>query len=91
MRWWREFWQPSLKCERVGHEIGEDVRYGFTSPAFPRLHVADSVEQVRQVCDRCGATFSEWETTDRTGLSGLTLNSDRMATLKRDGFVERSR
>ena len=61
MRWWSEFWNPSLKCERLGHSTQVKCVEGF---CLPRIGgkltagfggIAWRVEKgYVPVCRRCG-------------------------------------
>jgi hypothetical protein len=90
-RWVKEFLRPSLKCDRVGHaKERRQTRTGYRYPSTGFRGVADDVAERRTVCSRCSAELTPWETIDRETINSLTMDSDRWAKLKRDGFLERS-
>lgn len=85
MRWWREFWQPALKCERVGHSWRTEWRRGFVRPerSWPRA-VADEVVQERGIC-RCGLTSGDWATVSRSGIQSLSGPREMFDEIERGG------
>ncbi len=86
MRFWSELRHPELKCKRVGHKEREQYRSGYTWAKEWR-YVADSVEQKRCVCSRCREVLTDWQDTSRRGLTGLTMDTDRMRVLDEVGEI----
>jgi len=84
MRFFDEWKNPALKCERVGHIAETKQRRGFTWSGKYGC-VADSVSQRRAVCRTCGKELSEWEDTHRSGLNGLSMPSEHMRILDEHG------
>lgn len=55
MRFWREFWNPSLKCNRLGHvdrPITKRIRR--KAPPFTYRTVVEDFEATFIQCKRCG-------------------------------------
>lgn len=87
MRWWREFKNPALKCERVGHSLGTEVRAGFVKPerADGYSYICMGVTQRRLACIRCRAPMGDWtDSGRRQGFTGFSWPSDQAATFDRD-------
>jgi hypothetical protein len=91
-RWWAEFRDPSLKCARLGHNMIER-RQGVlldSDPDTPSFWssrwVALEATEVTPTCSRCGHK-EPMRLEDKRYLTGLTLPSDRMKALRRDGRI----
>lgn len=83
MRWLREFFRPTLKCERLGHVEGfRQVRRGYTSSRFG---VADSVTQSRAFCPRCKTSLGKWIEDRRRKIDSLSMPTDDWDRLEADG------
>lgn len=83
-RWLSEFFHPSRKCERLGHDMGEVRQRVYLYPAKHWDHVADDVVEVTPQCRRCRHR-GETKIKKRSGLHGLTMSGDRWDTLKSEG------
>ena len=88
MRWFREFRNPSLRCERVGHKPVIEWRRGLLPPKVTGFFggVADRVRQERHVCARCGAELKAWETTQRRSIDSLSGPSDMFEAIRNGGY-----
>lgn len=89
-RWLRELGNPAAKCARLGHRMEDQRQRVYLYPpegAFSGRCVADRAVEKFQRCRRCGHE-TEREIADRTGLTGLTMTSDRWDALEADGRVE---
>lgn len=89
-RWFREFGKPALKCARLGHRMAEcSIRVFLYPPEgiFRMRHVADRAVEKFQRCRRCGHE-TEREITDRSGLNGLSMPSEKWDRLEAEGRVE---
>jgi len=84
MRWWREFWKPELKCERIGHVPRERKRWGTRYPSTMR-GVADSVTEKGEICDRCGEVLKPWHEVGRHPIHKLTMDSASWNKLEEEG------
>ncbi len=86
MRWWREFCNPALKCERVGHDI-KTRAYGGYETSKSTWCVAYRVKGTIVYCPRC--RFVATRTVDgKDAIHSLTLDQDRYDRLKDEGFIE---
>jgi hypothetical protein len=83
MRFLRELRNPALKCERVGHKHQARTRQGMVRSSG--RYVADSVEQERDWCPRCGLAHDEWRDISREGISSWSAPSDVMREFERTG------
>lgn len=86
-RWFAESRNPSLKCERVGHNMRDREYRVYLYPPIARWAVAERAWMKQAACRRCNHAEPESEIS-RTGLDGLTMDSDRWDILKRDGRLE---
>jgi len=73
-RFLKEWSDPCLKCERVGHNMKKQHRSGYYYDSGFRT-VAKNVVQERQVCKRCGYT-TEWETIESMALYSFSASID---------------
>jgi hypothetical protein len=91
-RWWAELRTPSLKCVRLGHRMTERRQSVIldTDPDedwwWNSRWVATEATEVTPTCARCGHTES-MRLEDKRHLTGLTLPSDQMKALRRDGRI----
>lgn len=55
VRWFREEWNPQLKCSRVGHAPGIQTRDGMRKPkrGEGERGIAIEFQEKRTVCCRC--------------------------------------
>jgi hypothetical protein len=83
-RWISEIGHPEKKCARVGHDVRISERQAYLYPAKGMWHVADRARFERSYCRRCQADYGEREIS-RTGLNGLTMDSDRWDALRANG------
>lgn len=98
MRWWEEFRKPSLRCERIGHDLRPRLYRGYCTPKevsgvdalCSRFGgaVAFRVNVTFHVCRRC--KFEE-ERLKRVQVEypihSLQLNADRWRKLEADGYL----
>lgn len=88
MRWWTEFRNPSLKCERRGHRVRQRWYMGFVyAKPNPFRYVAEKVKGKIEFCGRCGLVLSR-DVQRSDGIHSLTLDERAQNILDRDGFVE---
>lgn len=83
MRWWKEFRNPALQCERVGHQAAMRSRTGMVT-SNDRF-VADRVVQEREWCPRCGAALGAWREVSRSGISSWSAPSEVMRQFEKTG------
>jgi len=86
MRWWREFRNPTLKCERLGHSMKARSYQGYEK-STDRWCVAYSVRGKMLFCSRCGIVQSR-TVDDRHAIHSLTLDRFYDDRLHEKGFVE---
>jgi len=86
-RGWREFWNPSLRCKREGHELELVTVKAYRWPANFTSHVADNVKYHAKRCKCCGMFLppSTWKQKDYDGLSDLKMPSEDWDLLKQVG------
>lgn len=93
MRWWREFRNPALKCERLGHAMRDVAFSGYCLPGRNGLSyyyhaVAVRVKVTFHVCRRC-----KWEDTakkkieDHGSIQRLGMSSSDWRELEETGFL----
>lgn len=68
-RFLKELKDPSLKCERVGHNLREYTRRGYYEGGF--MSVVTQVVQTTNRCERCGCQ-TEWKTTSQSGIRSFS-------------------
>lgn len=87
MRFFKELFNRSLKCERVGHKPRAVKRTGFVRPegAFRHRIVAEKVRQCRVICSRCKTPLSEWDERSRSPIHSLKMEEDRWEELEDTG------
>lgn len=91
MRFFRELFRPSLKCDRLGHVatectfrvIAKPERYGWLSG------VADSAKMARTQCKRCRAVLSDPIITDREPIHSLSMPQSHHERLEANGYLIR--
>lgn len=98
MRWWYELKTPSLKCERLGHDMHPVVKRGYCLPNEVRGAagilgmingaVAFRVVVTFNVCRRCKFEINE----DRkievvTAIHSLSMPSEDWDVLRDKGFL----
>jgi len=64
-----ELKDPSLKCERVGHDLREYKRRGYYHGGF--MAVVTEVFQTSKRCKRCNYQ-EEWKTVRESGIQSFT-------------------
>ena len=87
MRWFKEFMNPSLKCDRVGHKPGIEYRRGYTTPEQPYWHVCDKVREERVLCKRCKTPLGKWSVAERTGINSWSCPSSMAEEFDMNGEV----
>lgn len=77
------------KCERKGHLLVIESRRGYRRPQTWSFRViAEAVLQERFTCSRWFCNYTEeWQDAQVKELQGLTLNSDVMEQLEKEGVV----
>lgn len=83
----REFFKPSLKCARVGHNSLEEVVSGYSKPEERRYYVAMNAERVRYYCTRCGHEHSNTIRETGGGFTGFSWPKPMADEFNRTGFV----
>ena len=73
-------------CNLFGHRIRRQVRAWYVSPRYHSIHVADEVVEERFSCP-CRREDSGWKEIDRSGITSLSMSSERWALLGRDGKI----
>lgn len=86
-RAWREFRNPALKCERIGHNPDHRWYRGFEKPSKGFRCVADSVSGEISYCGRCHVHLGR-TVTERNGIHELSLDTSVFYKLRTEGFVE---
>lgn len=88
IRWWNEFRNPKLKCDRRGHRLRRRWYLGFeNAKPNPFRYVAYKVKGEIEFCGRCGVVMKR-DVQLRDGTNSLTMDDRSMRILERDGFVE---
>lgn len=82
----KEFFNPSLKCQRKGHVWETKKNRYLERPSKSLRSVADEVIYEKQFCIRCKCIKSEVEIY-RNDLQGLTLSSEEMLRLNMKGRI----
>ena len=87
-KWWQI--RQAEKCRRVGHHLAEYFCVGYRCPSEKSWAVADHIETVSVECKRCRAMPSiKRTTTVLASYAKLTMPSEDMLALKRDGWLWR--
>ena len=93
MRFWNEFRNPKLKCERVGHKNQIEWREGYLKPKWGDLNysytVMNDVHQERRCCARCGDA-DEWVTTKRSGIQSFSAYKDMWSQIEAGNYWPRN-
>lgn len=86
MRFLKEFFNPSLKCERLGHdEYIEEADITFILRRFRA--VAEEYECTRNKCRRCAVVFTEWKRGKYLGsIQSISMPSDMMKRFEKRGW-----
>ena len=90
MRWWREFRNPILKCQRLGLCKPRTTTFsGYRLPVgeLERRYVAFRESGTVMKCSRCGLELDR-NVTESEALDGLTLDTDVYAKLRKNGRVD---
>lgn len=90
--WIREWINPELKCQRLGHDYQDDILYRLEWPSNSIWSsVADHVEYEVRRCRRCYQLEKDGATPGkeirRTGLAGLEMDNSRWEELKRNSWL----
>lgn len=75
MRFFKELFNPALKCERLGHKPVVEWRKGYTNPTssdWDRYRVVVHRSTQEQVCCARCKKADPWETVKKEGIHGLT-------------------
>lgn len=88
-RFFLELRFPRLRCSRLGHDWRPSKWHGFQWANGWNI-VAYEVWATIHRCRRCGRCrrLAGDEVTERVALSALTLDSDKMNRLRREGVLE---
>ena len=91
MRFLKEFFNPSLKCKRIGHdEQWRMARQTRQTDPFSRS-VAEDWKVKRKQCRHCGKKLSEWEDVKYlTFWTSISWPSDMMRTFEKQGYLIRA-
>ena len=89
LRWLREIFNPSSKCERMGHEFRRVRIRGKAYPPKMFRSVADEAYKSFHRCGRCGKVEDrEGDGLQRYGgIQSLTMPDDMWKRLYEDGFL----
>ncbi len=72
-------------CKKMGHKRRTAYRKGLVEATWPT--VAARVTQRRQVCVRCGITYSEWERHEyHDGITSLTMPDSHWDEMRETGM-----
>lgn len=84
-----EMLHPSRKCARLGHAMQDREALFFRWPSdHGWSFVADEIVETTPTCRRCGHTGETVVEVERR-LIGLTMSSDAMRTLRKNGKYPR--
>lgn len=84
----REYFKPSLKCARIGHDIRTAETKRFEYPSKGWRGVADEVRYKYEYCNRRGCCHEQLkEETSRETINSLSMSSERWDTLKKRGWA----
>lgn len=87
MRWIREFFRPSLKCERLGHSFRPETRQVAAEGGGFR-NVITIYDESWEVCSVCGAAEAIPDSRKMvTGFQSASLPSSFWNKMREDGFV----
>lgn len=76
-----------MKCGWF-HRLYRDDRSGYRTPERGDYRaVAVRVREVRYVCWDCNIEVSPWKAIYRSVINSLTLDSNRMEQLERNGYL----
>lgn len=89
-RWFREFRNPKLKCERVGHRLAVQWRSGLVHPhrSTRWRSVADRVTEERVTCLCCKEPQSEFVVVKRSSIQGLNAPQSTFTAMDNGGDWE---
>lgn len=85
-QFFKEFPNPSLKCDRKGHKEGVQERTGIIESRYLGSQYAKAVER-RKVCKRCKVELTDWNIHRQTQLDSLTLRDDKWDILLDEGAI----
>lgn len=74
-------------CATQGHRMRKETRTGYSMGDYHSNCVADNVEQEREICRDCDATWG-WRTTYSSCLQGLSIDTRRYRELEKTGFIQ---
>ena len=87
MRFLKEFFNPKLKCKRIGHNKcieKADIRYN----SHDSWRVAFTCESTRKICSRCDTVFTEWAKVGlERSIQGLEMDSDTFKRFRKRSWM----
>ncbi|AXQ69504.1 hypothetical protein HOU02_gp221 [Caulobacter phage CcrBL9] len=90
MRWLKELFVPSCKCERLGHRCRTEWRAGYVERIEGNIwnnsYVAFFVRQERVVCTRCKFEVKPWTVVKHEGLSGFGTSRENWEQTQNGGY-----
>jgi hypothetical protein len=89
MRFWQEFRNPKLKCERVGHKIIVEWRRGYAKPHrsdwdYYRT-VMNKIRQERRCCTRCREA-GDWKVTEKDSIQSFSAPQSTYDAINKGGY-----
>lgn len=90
MNWFKEWRNPALKCERLGHVMVEQKYRVYKEPEhFMDRHVAEDHEMTRQDCSRCSHTDEDSKEFKGVGgyITSLTMSNTAWDIMRERGYV----
>ena len=87
MRFWREYKDPGLKCERVGHREDVQWRRGVRklNNTFGTPYRGFTAK--RRACYRCKAGFTAWVDSDTHPIHSITRSANDFDVLNSEGSI----
>jgi len=86
IRWFREWRDKNLKCERVGHKERTERRRGLLK-SNNSWSVATQFSEKRLVCSRCKLELEEWIRTEGSAVHSLSMPTADHEKLKEQGYI----
>lgn len=84
-RWWKEFWNRSLKCKRLGHTEVSTKRVIRRKSSGYRT-VAEDFWQTRYRCRRCGIETKKPTEKYRTWWSSVSMPGHMWDEISEKGY-----
>ena len=88
MRWIKELFNPTLKCQRLGHQHSTETIDGFSRPPIDdRRNVVVKAKKIPDSCRRCGIIHSTEIEKSWKGFNSVSWPSYMWDELEKEGFV----